>query len=323
MHRYSLFAHPTHLVSLSCPPPSAPLQAAAAGQSSADGSAAQLAADKAAAEAAAEREAADVARLRRELAQLQRMMARDDAGAGGAAACRTSIADVSDPQVRPGVGGRGYREREMIHVMVNRRRGRQTLLRPPCSSCHRPRCRRALPRIPQIMEVKEQAERKIARLHTRIQQLESQANRLSADNESLAERLAEAQGAVAAAAAAVDAADEQGSSGAAELAAARQDRAGLEARCMQLESELRKSKRREEKLQVGRALWVPEQRRQSQSKRASQCNDRTRLLLPTHPPLLILLVSLPPCPPLLPAGPPVPPAGGPQGRRRRPSCPGL
>lgn len=73
----------------------------------------------------------------------------------------------------------------------------------------------------------------------------NQVNRLGRDNTSLQERLHEAQ-----AAAAVDAADAEGSSGAVELAAARQDKAGLEARCAQLEGELRKSKRREEKLQV-------------------------------------------------------------------------
>lgn len=82
-----------------------------------------------------------------------------------------------------------------------------------------------------------------------------QVNRLGDDNAALQERLAEAQGAVAQAAEAVDAADAQGSSGAAELAAARQDKAGVEARCAQLEGELRKSKRREEKLQVGG--WAP------------------------------------------------------------------
>ena len=146
---------------------------------------------------------------------------------------------------------------------------------------------------PQVMEVKEQAERKIARLNTRVQQLESkvgrrafrgsaplhrcrplpmpagthmrqrsspntaipppppsQVNRLGDENAALQERLAEAQGAVAQAAAAVDAAGAEGASGAAELAAARQDRAGLESRCAQLEGELRKSKRREEKLQA-------------------------------------------------------------------------
>ena len=128
------------------------------------------------------------------------------------------------------------------------------------------------------MEVKEQAERKIAQLHTRIQQLESkvggrgggrlaawgehgrhpgqhaagvspavalkcqwglsnldkrslpsnplptQVNRLGGENSSLLERLQEAQSAVAEAAAAVDAADAQGNSGAVELAAARQVR---------------------------------------------------------------------------------------------------
>lgn len=102
------------------------------------------------------------------------------------------------------------------------------------------------------MEVKEQAERKIAQLHTRIQQLESQAHRLAGENAGLADRLAEAQGAVAAAAEAVDAADAAGSNGAAELAASRRARQDAEARCAQLEGELRKSKRREEKLQVGR-----------------------------------------------------------------------
>ena len=44
------------------------------------------------------------------------------------------------------------------------------------------------------MEVKEQAERKIAQLHTRIQQLESKVNRLGNDNSARQERLAEAQG---------------------------------------------------------------------------------------------------------------------------------
>ena len=105
------------------------------------------------------------------------------------------------------------------------------------------------------MEVKEQAERKIAQLHTRIQQLESKVNRLGNDNSALQERLAEAQGAVAAAAEAVEAAEGVEGGSATELAAARQDRAGLEARCGQLESELRKSKRREEKLQVGGWAW--------------------------------------------------------------------
>lgn len=77
-----------------------------------------------------------------------------------------------------------------------------------------------------------------------------QVNRLGDENAALQERLAEAQGAVAQAAAAVDAAGEEGASGAEALAAARQDKAGLEAHCAQLEGELRKSKRREEKLQA-------------------------------------------------------------------------
>jgi hypothetical protein len=79
------------------------LQAAATSQHSEQGSAAALAADKAAAVAAAERGAAEVARLRGELAHLQRMMTADDVGSGGSAsACfnRTSIADISDSQVR-------------------------------------------------------------------------------------------------------------------------------------------------------------------------------------------------------------------------------
>lgn len=107
------------------------------------------------------------------------------------------------------------------------------------------------------MEVKEQAERKIARLNTRIQQLESQGHRLAADNAHLTERLAEAQGAVAQAAAAVDAAGGAAASGGADLAAARGAAAEAEGRCATLEAELRRSKRREEKLQV-RERGAPE-----------------------------------------------------------------
>ncbi len=45
---------------------------------------------------------------------------------------------------------------------------------------------------PQIMEVKEQAERKIAQLHSRIQQLESHNNRLAEEAVALQQQLAAA-----------------------------------------------------------------------------------------------------------------------------------
>lgn len=47
---------------------------------------------------------AEVNRLRGELAQLQRMMERDDAAAAAGAGCRTSISDISDAQVGPSRG---------------------------------------------------------------------------------------------------------------------------------------------------------------------------------------------------------------------------
>lgn len=246
------------------------LQAATTSASSEQGSAAQLAAEKAAAMAAAERGAAEVTRLRGELAQLQRMMERDDAMAGAGVGCRTSMADISDVQVGAGRCWVGLARSGWRRLPCMRKLLRVPCLAAVCKPQVPPAQLQCTPRSPmlsvtiphaflyplgkstprQIMEVKEQAERKIAQLHTRIQQLESQANRMAGENASLADRLAEAQGAVAAAAQAVDAADAAGSCGAAELAAARRARQEVEARCAQLEGELRKSKRREEKLQV-------------------------------------------------------------------------
>mgnify|MGYP001121119139 FL=1 len=49
------------------------------------------------------------------------------------------------------------------------------------------------------MEVREQAERKIARLHSRLQQLESQNHRLAADCQALQAALEDAQRRAAAA----------------------------------------------------------------------------------------------------------------------------
>ena len=108
--------------------------------------------------------------------------------------------------------------------------------------------------------MKERAERKIAQLHSRLQQHKSHIHRLASDNEALAARLADASAAAdaAAAQAAAAAAASVGQAGAAnspKAAAAEQLPAGaaeeLTARCGALEAELRKSKRREEKLQVG------------------------------------------------------------------------
>ena len=100
------------------------------------------------------------------------------------------------------------------------------------------------------MEVKEQAERKIAKLHTRIQQLESHVNRLASDNAQLGDRLSAAHAAAAAAAAAPAPDPAAAAAAAAGAASAAEQAAALGARCSALEGELRKSKRREEKLQA-------------------------------------------------------------------------
>jgi hypothetical protein len=98
----------------------------------------------------------------------------------------------------------------------------------PCSAAAREVRSEAQAAARAAAAAEEAAGRKIAGLNTRVQQLESQLHRAAADAEAVREQRA-------AAAAAGDAA----AAGAA-----------LELRCSALEAELRKSKRREEKLQA-------------------------------------------------------------------------